>query len=100
MPVIFVGFVLCNLGFAGAAMRYMAGESAPVAADTLNYTAEATRPGVKAVTSAIREGLSEDHVRSPETVEARLQRLDGLRRQGLVTEKEYAEQRQRILADL
>lgn len=100
MPLLVVGITLCKLGYAGAALRYLAGESAPVAADTVNYTAEATKPGMKTVASALREGWEEGGAASSETVETRLKRLDGLRREGLVTEQEYAEQRQRILADL
>lgn len=100
MPTLFVGVVMCQAGFIGTVQRYLAGETAPVAADTFNYTADAVRPGVKAVASAIRDGLKEEQAEGAETVEARLLRLDGLRAKGLVTEKEYAEQRQRILADI
>jgi len=100
MPLLFFGTVFCKVGYLGAALRYMASESAPVAADTANYTAEATKPGMKTVASALREGWEEGGAASSETVETRLKRLDGLRREGLVTEQEYAEQRQRILADL
>ncbi|MCC7387784.1 MAG: zinc ribbon domain-containing protein [Phycisphaerales bacterium] len=57
LPLIFVGGVLCKYGFMGAVSRYAAGEQAPVAADTLNYLAEETRPGVRAGASAVREGL-------------------------------------------
>lgn len=100
MPLMFFGMVLSKLGYFGAAMRYMAGESAPVAADTLNYTAEATKPGVKAVASALREGWNEGEEKVSETVASRLLQLDALRRDGLITEDEHAAQRQRILGEL
>src|SRR5882672_9270552 len=43
LPLMFVGGVLCQFGFMGAVARFMAGEAAPVAADTVNYMAEETK---------------------------------------------------------
>jgi hypothetical protein len=57
IPVLFVGLVLTKAGYLGAVTRYVAQEQAPVAADTLNYLAGETRPGVRAGASAVREGL-------------------------------------------
>jgi len=37
VPLFFIGGVCLNAGFAGAGMRYAAGEVAPVAKDTLTY---------------------------------------------------------------
>lgn len=59
MPLIALGAALCKLGYMGVFMRYIAGESAPVAKDTINYVAEGTKPGIKAVAQAITEGVRE-----------------------------------------
>lgn len=59
MPLLFVGIAMCMFGFLGAFQRYVAGESAPVAKDVVNYMGENIQPGVKAVAKAITEGISE-----------------------------------------
>ena len=46
LPLMFVGAVLCQFGFMGAVLRFIAGESAPVAADATNYMAEIGRAHV------------------------------------------------------
>lgn len=58
MPMMFVGGVMTNMAYMGAAMRYAAGETAPVGKDTFNYMAHGTRDGVRDVASAIREGFT------------------------------------------
>jgi RNA polymerase subunit RPABC4/transcription elongation factor Spt4 len=58
MPTLFVGLLLCKLGYMGKVARYVAGEIAPVGKDTINYMAKGTREGVKTVAQAIGEGLS------------------------------------------
>ena len=64
--LLFIGSTMTMFGFAGAVARYHAQEIAPVASDTLNYVAEETRPGVRAMAGALREGLSgEQHVACP-----------------------------------
>ena len=52
MPLMFVGVVLCQFGFFGAVARFIAGEVAPVAADSVNYMAEETKGGVETVAKA------------------------------------------------
>ena len=47
LPLLWLGSVLSGAGFIGAAARYLAGESAPVAKDTFNYMADGTKEGVK-----------------------------------------------------
>jgi len=59
MPLMFVGIVLCQFGFMGAVFRFMAGESAPVAADTVNYMAEETKGAVETVARAAAKGVVE-----------------------------------------
>ena len=57
-PIIVVGLILCKFGYMGKVARYVAGEIAPVGKDTFNYMANGTKDGVKAVASAIGEGLA------------------------------------------
>ncbi|MCX5653610.1 MAG: hypothetical protein NTY65_03030 [Planctomycetota bacterium] len=59
LPLLFVGMVMCTLGYLGTFQRYMAGESAPVAKDVVNYMGENVQPGVKAVAKAVTEGVIE-----------------------------------------
>jgi len=56
-PLVAIGFHLLSAGFLGAAARYMAGESAPVAKDTFNYVATETKDGVRNVAQAVTEGV-------------------------------------------
>ena len=59
LPLMFVGGVLCQFGFMGAVARFMAGEAAPVAADTVNYMAEETKGAVETVAKAAAKGVVE-----------------------------------------
>jgi hypothetical protein len=59
LPMLAGGVAMLQLGFLGAVQRYVAGESAPVAKDTVNYLGENTEPGVKAVAKSITEGVLE-----------------------------------------
>jgi len=58
LPLLWLGFVLSSAGFAGFVQRYMAGETAPVAKDTVNYLADGTQEGVKTIATAVGEGLA------------------------------------------
>ncbi|NLH17459.1 MAG: zinc ribbon domain-containing protein [Phycisphaerae bacterium] len=58
MPLLFVGGVMCQFGYAGKVARYMAQEMAPVGKDTFNYMADGTQEGVKTVASAVGQGLA------------------------------------------
>jgi hypothetical protein len=58
IPVLFVGVVLCLMGFLGSFARYVSGEAAPVQKDTFNYLAEGTKGGVKTFAQAVGEGLA------------------------------------------
>jgi hypothetical protein len=58
LPLLFFGLVFLQAGFAGAALRYFAGESAPVAKDSFNYVADGIKPGVKDIASAVNEGIA------------------------------------------
>jgi len=58
MPLIAIGASLSRLGYMGAVGRYVAGEVAPVAKDTINYMAEGSTETIRHVSEAISEGLS------------------------------------------
>jgi hypothetical protein len=57
MPLMAIGLVISKFGFLGAAARYLAGETAPVATDALNYVARGTKDSVREVAGAVAEGL-------------------------------------------
>ena len=59
MPLMFAGGVMCEIGFLGVIARFVAGESAPVAADTVNYMAEETKGAVETVAKAAAKGVVE-----------------------------------------
>ena len=59
IPLLGVGLMLCQWGYMGAIFRYMAGESAPVSKDIVNYLGEHTKPGVKSFSKAVTEGILE-----------------------------------------
>jgi len=59
MPLLFVGGAMTMFGFLGAFQRYVAGESAPVAKDVVNYMGENIQPGVKSIAKAVTEGIKE-----------------------------------------
>jgi hypothetical protein len=59
MPLMFFGGVLCQFGFIGAVARFIAGETAPVASDTVNYMAEETKGAVETVAKAAAKGVVE-----------------------------------------
>lgn len=59
LPLCFAGTVMMMFGFLGSFQRYVAGESAPVAKDVVNYMGENTQPGVKAFAKSVAEGIRE-----------------------------------------
>lgn len=58
LPMLGIGTFLLKLGYMGTVMRYMAGETVPVASDAMNEMAHGTREGVEVFTGAIRRGLT------------------------------------------
>jgi hypothetical protein len=79
LPMLVFGLNLLSAGYMGAIKRYVAGEAAPVAKDTLNYMADETQGSVRTVARAVGEGLAAartprasiacpkcDHVNSPD----------------------------------
>jgi hypothetical protein len=65
LPLLFVGVAMSMFAYLGAFHRYVAGESAPVAKDVVNYMGENTGPGVKAVAKAVAEGVLEAQREQP-----------------------------------
>ena len=61
MPLLFIGLVMCKFGYMSVVYRYMAGETAPVVKDTVNYIGENIQPGVKAISKAVADGVKESH---------------------------------------
>ena len=59
MPLMFVGGVMSQFGFLGVVARYVAGESAPVATDTINYVADETKGAVETVAKSAAKGIAE-----------------------------------------
>lgn len=59
LPLMFVGGVMSQFGFMGAVARYIAGESAPVMAETVNYMADETKDAVKTVAQFAAKGIIE-----------------------------------------
>jgi len=56
MPIAMVGLGLTRFGFLGAAARYVASETAPVARDTIDYLARGTSDSIREVAAAVRGG--------------------------------------------
>jgi uncharacterized membrane protein len=67
IPILFVGLVMCKLGYLGAVARYIAAESAPVAKDTVNYMADGTKDAIKSVARAVAEGVQEAQAKKGES---------------------------------
>jgi len=57
LPMLGFGMMLLKMGFLGTAARYVAGEVAPVATDTLNYVADETHDSVRKVAGAVASGM-------------------------------------------
>ena len=54
-----VGAVLLKMGYMGRVARYVAGEVAPVASDTVNYVAGSTRQGAHDLAEAVAGGIND-----------------------------------------
>lgn len=57
MPLLGIGIGMLKYGYMGKAARYVAGEIAPVATDTMKYAANATRDSVRDLAGAVAEGM-------------------------------------------
>lgn len=59
MPLVFAGSLMSQFGFIGAVARYVAGETAPVATDAINYVADETKESVETVARSAAKGIVE-----------------------------------------
>jgi hypothetical protein len=57
LPLLAVGVNMLGAGFQGAVTRYIAGETAPVAVDTIDAVARGSADAVRTVAAAVREGM-------------------------------------------
>ena len=64
LPMLGVGLSLLRAGYTGAISRYVAGEVAPVAKDTINYLGKETGESVAEVAKAIGQGLAGSGVKT------------------------------------
>ena len=91
LPVLGLGLGLLRAGFLGLASRYVAGETVPVVADSIETVVDEVGPALRRAVSADPPGLNP---------EERLERLDQLLASGRIDEREHREQRERVLRDL
>mgnify|MGYP000275835985 CR=1 FL=1 len=94
MPLVAIGIGCLRAGYLREIGGYVAGESAPVATDTLKYVSEEMRPSIRNLVQDFKETKSED---SPES---RLETLNLLKSKGLISDAEYAQKRSDILRDI
>ena len=59
LPLLGFGSMLLKFGYMGAIGRYVAGEAAPVASDTINYLGEEAAPGIRSAVRSVAEGLAD-----------------------------------------
>lgn len=59
MPLMAVGGWMSQFGYMGAVARFIAGETAPVATDTINYVADETKGAVETVAKSAAKGFAE-----------------------------------------
>ena len=64
IPLLGIGIGMTRAGYLGVAARYVAGETAPVARDTINYVVDGTKDSIRDVAEAIR-GDADDAVVCP-----------------------------------
>lgn len=58
LPLIGLGTSLMRYGYMGAVTRYVAGEVAPVAKDTINYLADGTEDALQTIGKAVGAGMA------------------------------------------
>ena len=94
LPLIGLGITCLKAGYLRTIGGYVAGETAPVAADTLKYVSEELRPTIRDLAHDIRE-TDGDH--DPVT---RMKHLEELKTSGLISDSEYTEKRTKILGEI
>ncbi|MCC5847365.1 MAG: SHOCT domain-containing protein [Verrucomicrobia bacterium] len=91
LPLVAFGVMCLQAGFLRTISGYVAGESAPVAKDTLQYVGEGMRPTIRNIANDLRGTPPEGDVAT------RMKTLEELRKNELISEAEYADKRAEIL---
>ena len=94
LPLIGLGIACLKAGYLRAIGGYVAGETAPVATDTLKYVSDELRPSIRDLARDIR-GTDGDH-----DPVARMKHLEELKTSGLISGSEYSEKRAKILGEI
>ena len=94
MPLLALGMICFKAGFLRKITGYVAGEAAPAVRDTVEYVAEGLKPHLR---SAPEDGSLD---RSPKAPAERIRQLEELKKQGMISESEYALKREEILRQL
>ncbi|NBI27713.1 zinc ribbon domain-containing protein [Chengkuizengella marina] len=66
IPLIFVGLVVSGLGYGSVVARYQSREYSPVVSDTFNHLSKKSSDGIRNISKAIKEGVSQE-TNSPQT---------------------------------
>lgn len=77
LPMIGVGLNLAKYGYLGAAGRYVAGEVAPIAKDTVNYIAEGSKDSIATISRAVGEGMARSQSGAAATTLVRCHKCNG-----------------------
>ncbi len=96
LPMIGIGISCLKAGYLGAIGRYVAGETTPVASESVKYIAEELRPTARRYAEDLRAAAAPAQ---PDAA-TRLRQLEELHRSGLVSAAEYAAKRAAILKAL
>ena len=59
MPLVFLGAMMCQIGYVGALARYLAAEQTPVATDAINDLVDGTEGSIRKVSKAVAQGLDD-----------------------------------------
>ncbi len=95
LPMFVIGIAALAFAYMGKTSRYVAGETVPVAADSLNYLGKNTKEGVENFSEAISSGIHKS--KNNITIEEKLKTLDTLFENKHINEQEYKKQKERIL---
>jgi len=95
IPITFFGAFMTKMAYMGKVARYSAAELAPVAKDTFNYVANESAEGISSIAQALKETPADGS-----SIEARITKLDELRKKGIINDEDFEEQKDRILSEL
>jgi len=94
LPMLAFGIFCFKVGFLRTISGYVAGETAPVVRDTVSYVADGLKPAMRSMVDDLRQTpLHSDPAE-------RMQHLEDLKEQGLISDAEYTSKRQEILKEI